>query len=137
MAYKNPFKVGDMVVRQVTCLDACWCERNQPDPTTPKLVSKTREEWIEVVSSPGEWWDSAYFDPKPTSALSTQVGGDHYKTLAIQPIEYITKNNLGWCEGNVVKYISRWKQKGGVADIDKVIHYAQMLKEMQSGYTKS
>lgn len=66
----------------------------------------------------------------PTSALATQVGGDHYKSMPIQPIEYITKNNLGWCEGNVIKYISRWKQKGGKADIDKVIHYANLLKEM-------
>lgn len=64
------------------------------------------------------------------NALDTQVGGDHYKSLAIQPIEYITKNNLGWCEGNIVKYITRWKQKGGHADIDKVIHYANLLKEV-------
>jgi hypothetical protein len=63
-------------------------------------------------------------------ALSTQVGGDHYKSMVIQPIEYITKNNLGWCEGNIVKYITRWKQKGGKADIDKVIHYANLLKEL-------
>ena len=63
-------------------------------------------------------------------ASDTQVGGDHYKSLSIQPIEYITKNNLGWCEGNIVKYITRWKQKGGKADIDKVIHYANLLKEM-------
>jgi hypothetical protein len=64
------------------------------------------------------------------TALATQVGGDHYKSLAIQPIEYITKNNLGWCEGNVIKYISRWKQKGQHADLDKVIHYVNLLKEL-------
>lgn len=63
------------------------------------------------------------------TALDEQVGGSHYKELAIQPIEYIMKNELGWCEGNIVKYITRWKQKGGVKDIDKVIHYAQLLKE--------
>lgn len=61
--------------------------------------------------------------------LEEQVGGDHYKNLKIQPIEYITANNLGWCEGNIVKYITRWEQKGGTADIDKVIHYAQLLKQ--------
>lgn len=63
------------------------------------------------------------------SALSRQVGGDHYKTLAIQPIEYTLANNLGFCEGNIVKYITRYAAKGGAADIDKVIHYAQLLKE--------
>ena len=64
-------------------------------------------------------------------SLDKQVAGDHYKTLKIQPIEYIYANELGWCEGNIVKYITRWKQKGGLNDIDKVIHYAEMLKEFQ------
>lgn len=70
------------------------------------------------------------YDTSPVEALKQQVGGDHYKSLTIQPIEYITKNNLGWCEGNVVKYISRWKQKGQHADLDKVIHYVNLLKEL-------
>jgi hypothetical protein len=65
------------------------------------------------------------------SALGQQVGGDHYKSLPIQPIEYITANKLGWCEGNIVKYITRWKQKGGAKDIDKVIHYANLLKQIE------
>lgn len=68
----------------------------------------------------------------PSDPLKSQVGGDHYKSLKIQPIEYITANNLGWCEGNIVKYITRWKQKNGLADIDKVIHYAQLLKKLDS-----
>lgn len=62
-------------------------------------------------------------------ALETQVGGDHYKTMKIQPIEFIMANELGWCEGNVIKYICRWKQKGGAKDLEKVIHYAQILLE--------
>lgn len=66
---------------------------------------------------------------KTQSALSRQVGGEHYKTLAIQPIEYTLANNLGFCEGNIVKYITRYAAKGGAADIDKVIHYAELLKE--------
>lgn len=70
--------------------------------------------------------------PEYSNPLEVQVGGDHYKTLQIQPIEYILGNNLGWCEGNIVKYITRWKQKGGVQDIKKVIHYAEiLLKEME------
>ena len=58
-----------------------------------------------------------------------QVGGDHYKDMAIQPIEYITKNNMGYCEANVVKYISRWKSKGGVQDLEKAKHYIDLLIE--------
>ena len=58
-----------------------------------------------------------------------QVGGDHYKDMAIQPGEYITANKLDWYEGNIVKYISRHRAKGGRQDVEKVIHYAQMLLE--------
>lgn len=66
--------------------------------------------------------------PLPQS-LKEQVGGKHYKELKIQPIEYILANDLPFIEGNIVKYITRWKQKGGIEDIKKVIHYAEILLE--------
>ena len=50
----------------------------------------------------------------------------HYD-FEIQPVEYITKNGLGFCEGNVVKYISRWKQKNGREDLLKARHYIDIL----------
>lgn len=59
--------------------------------------------------------------------LNKQVGGNHYKSLKIQPVEYILANELGWCEGNIVKYITRWRQKNGLDDVRKVIHYAEIL----------
>jgi hypothetical protein len=65
------------------------------------------------------------------SALDKQIGGSHYKDMAIQPIEYIHKNGLGFCEGNVVKYITRWKTKNGIEDLKKVIHYAELLIQME------
>jgi hypothetical protein len=65
------------------------------------------------------------------SALDKQVGGSHYKDMAIQPIEYIHKNGLGFCEGNIVKYITRWKTKNGIEDLRKVIHYAELLIQME------
>jgi len=58
-----------------------------------------------------------------------QVGGDHYMTMKIQPTEYILANDLGFCEGNIVKYISRWKNKNGIEDLQKVIQYAEILIE--------
>ena len=64
-------------------------------------------------------------------ALDRQVGGGHYKDLEIQPIEYIVKNKMDYCEANIVKYITRHALKGGVEDIDKVIHYAELLKELK------
>jgi hypothetical protein len=64
------------------------------------------------------------------SANDSQIGGNHYKGKAIQPWDYIVANNLGYLEGNVVKYISRWKEKGGIDDLRKVVHYAEKLIEV-------
>jgi hypothetical protein len=60
---------------------------------------------------------------------SEQVGGSHYKTMKIQPLEYALENNLGVCEHAVVKYVSRWKTKGGIQDLEKARHYIDILIE--------
>ena len=75
--------------------------------------------------------DTKFEDSDPLStALKEQEGGSHYKDLKVQPIEYITGNELGFCEGNVVKYITRHKNKNGVEDINKAIHYCELIKEL-------
>jgi hypothetical protein len=67
----------------------------------------------------------------PFSYLDKQIGGDHYKDCEIQPVEYIVKNNLNFLEGNIIKYTTRHRQKGeGRADIEKVIHYAELILEL-------
>lgn len=66
-----------------------------------------------------------------TSALNKQVGGGHYKDKGIQPIIYIHANELGFCEGNVVKYITRWRDKNGIADLEKAKHYIELLIELE------
>jgi len=68
----------------------------------------------------------------PKSALDKQVSGNHYKDKGIQPIVYIHANNLGFCEGNVVKYVTRWRDKGGKADLEKAIHYLQLLIQLET-----
>jgi hypothetical protein len=65
------------------------------------------------------------------SALDKQVSGNHYKDKGIQPIVYIHANNLGFCEGNVIKYVTRHKDKNGAADIKKAIHYLELLLELE------
>ncbi len=65
------------------------------------------------------------------SSLDIQVGGSHYKEMAIQPIEFIMKNNIGFMEGNAIKYISRWRSKGGIEDLKKARHYIDMLIEFE------
>ena len=66
-------------------------------------------------------------------ASDKQVGGSHYKDFKIMPIEYITQNKLDFCEGNIVKYISRHGKKNGAEDIKKVIHYAELILEQKYG----
>lgn len=67
-----------------------------------------------------------------THALDVQVGGSHYKDLVIQPIEYIHANNIGYMEGNVIKYVSRWRKKNGIADLEKAKHYIELLIELEN-----
>ena len=55
-----------------------------------------------------------------------QVGGKHYKTFRIQPYEFISKNNLSFFQGNVVKYVCRYLNKNGIQDLEKIIHYCEL-----------
>lgn len=68
-------------------------------------------------------------DIKPVGGdpLNVQVGGDHYKDLRIQPVEYIHANGIGYFEGNVIKYVTRWRAKGGIKDLEKAKHYIDLL----------
>lgn len=63
--------------------------------------------------------------------LSTQVGGDHYRAMKIQPTEFIHANGIGFIAGNVIKYVCRHKAKGGKQDLEKAAHYLQMLISME------
>ena len=65
------------------------------------------------------------------SALDVQVGGSHYRSSAIQPITYIHANKLSFIEGSIVKYITRWRDKGGVQDLEKIKHYVDLLIELE------
>lgn len=65
--------------------------------------------------------------PLVTEPTQKQVGGDHYASQKIQPIDYIQANNLGFEEGNIVKYITRHKLKNGREDVEKALHYCELL----------
>jgi hypothetical protein len=65
------------------------------------------------------------------NAIDVQMGGDHYKDQPIQPVQYIHANNIGYFEGNVIKYVSRWKKKNGIADLEKAKHYIELLIELE------
>ena len=67
--------------------------------------------------------------------LDLQQGGNHYKDLTIQPVEYIHKNGIAYLEGNVIKYVTRHGAKNGAEDIKKAIHYCQLILQLQYGET--
>lgn len=69
-------------------------------------------------------------DAQP-SANEIQIGGDHYKSQAIQPWDFIVANNMGFLDGNVVKYVARYKQKNGLQDLEKARHYLDKLIEVE------
>lgn len=66
------------------------------------------------------------------TALTVQEGGDHYKDMPIQPVEYIHANKLGYFEGCVIKYVSRWKKKNGIEDLKKARHFIDLLIELEN-----
>ena len=70
-------------------------------------------------------------------ALAHQEGGGHYKGMAIQPVEFIHANGIGYFEGNVIKYVSRWRAKGGVEDLRKARHYIDLLIDLEGGTVQS
>jgi len=84
------------------------CDRNTP---FPRSIDD---------AAPAEW-----------DAIKRQVGGNHYSRYNIQPVDFIIANNLDWCEANVVKYITRWKNKNGVEDLRKAEHYIHLLIERE------
>ena len=67
------------------------------------------------------------------SAFDEQIGGDHYKKMKIQTMEFSMANNLNACQHTAIKYICRYKDKNGVEDINKAIHTLELLKDIEYG----
>ena len=64
-----------------------------------------------------------------TKVYKKKIGGDHYKSMKIQPAQFINENNLPFAEGNAIKYICRHKYKGGKEDLEKAKHFIDMIIE--------
>ena len=63
------------------------------------------------------------------NSLEDQKGGKHYRGMKIQPAEFINENKLLFAEGNAIKYICRHQSKGKAEDIEKAMHYLEMILE--------
>lgn len=133
------FNMGDRVLRT----GPSDYSRGMIRGNTYTVKEQPDNRWLTLEGMSGAW-DSRNFARASTAcavpattaapaaaALAVQVGGGHYKKLKIQPVEYIMANNISYMEGNVIKYATRWRDKGGVQDLEKAIHYLQMLIEQE------
>ena len=84
-----------------------------------------------IKSNIGSYKDR-YRGKRDMTAIDKQVGGDHYKKFKIQPAEFCYKNNIPYLEATAIKYLCRWKDKGGVQDLDKAKHFIELLIEFQN-----
>jgi len=87
-----------------------------------------------MSDQPQQRWEAVQVKAAPSSAASAnnhQVGGDHYRAKPIQPWDFITANGIGFLEGNAIKYLARWKDKGGIDDLRKARHYVDKLIELE------
>jgi hypothetical protein len=109
-------RTGRTGLAQANCLD--WRH-------TGRGGDIVRYRLAEVVAPP-------VAEPEKTSALDVQVGGSHYKDFAIQPVEFIHANKVPFIEGNCIKYLMRWREKGGVKDLEKVKHYVDLLIDLET-----
>jgi hypothetical protein len=95
------------------------------------ILRRMKEDRERVVAEVNEMSNSYLDKLKEEAILDKQIGGDHYKDCKIQPVEYIHANELDYFEGNVIKYVTRHRTKGeGKKDIEKAIHYAQLILEL-------
>lgn len=104
--------------------------------TNDKLRDSERDSAMDALiettttsTADGDW--QVAYTVQNTGALDMQVGGDHYKKLKIQPIEFIHANNIPFIEGNIIKYIVRWRDKNGIKDLEKVKHYVDLLIDLE------
>lgn len=103
--------------------------RRSIDDATPEEWTESSQRVMQSVAQqlgvPSEW-------THPTPANATQIGGGHYKKLKFETWDVIADWGLGYFDGNAVKYLSRWRNKGGVEDLRKARHYIDKLIEMET-----
>lgn len=98
-------------------------------PQRPKPI-KLPPFAAKYVKPPG---DTSHVIVKLDSAFNKQEGGDHYKDRAIQPFHFVRRNNIPHAEGECIYKLLRWREKGGIADLEKVIHTIQLIIEEEKG----
>jgi len=116
-----------------------WGADTQPD--NDAQIKRVRDNMLNKGTTMPSAFDPGAVDSRgiptvqalPPTPSARQVGGSHYKDMAIQPSEFIFKNNLNWLEGNIVKYTCRHAKKNGIQDLEKARHYLDLLIQWQYG----
>lgn len=93
----------------------------------PQQINKSLND-----ATPEEWDAAAKAVGCGVKASTKQVGGDHYKKFKIQPAEFCYKNEIPYLEATAIKYLCRWKDKGGIQDLEKAKHFIDLLIEFQN-----
>lgn len=134
------FKIGDKVrISNINCPGLLGEGYKEGEVCTIQEIGDEKS-YLAEFKDGGEWWigggaDSWYYcdvelvEEEAKSALDVQVGGSHYKDMKIQPVQYILANELPFVEGSIIKYVSRWRNKNGVADLEKARHFLDILIE--------
>lgn len=145
---KRPFRKGDTIAcLRTSCspssfIKGCYYETSEDQDGLTVLV--VRDEHGRPNGWMAEYFRLSIAAPEApgvaantgaqqggSNILGTQVGGSHYTDMKIQPIEYIWANNIGFSEGNVIKYVSRWRAKGGIKDLKKAHHHLGLMIERE------
>ena len=108
-------------------MTAMMLEDNWYKSYTTKVEQVNQESQVHNVEQSGR----GKGDGLTPSALDRQCGGDHYKRYNIQPVEFCQVNKIPYCESNIIKYLCRWRDKGGSKDLEKARHYLDLLMEIE------
>lgn len=117
--------------------DFYWMYYHRRKPDAPDWSALKTKNWsvsldLRERNQEINWRVISGGEDQQSGALNEQVGGNHYKDMAIQPAEYIHANGIGFLEGNAIKYLSRWQHKGGIDDLKKAKHCIELLIELEA-----
>lgn len=108
------------------------CQSQELDwPVLPQSLGQSTKMTSSLAQSATQQTQKNVSPANNMSALDIQVGGGHYKKYKIQPVEFIHANDIPYFEGNVIKYVARWRDKNGIADLEKAKHYIDLLIELE------
>lgn len=122
------FRGGDTDTGEAGTWSLCWVTGDDADDIVAYRVIGTNQIQDLVTRSEEKH--------NPVNPLAVQVAGDHYKKLKIQPIEFIHANGIPFAEGSVIKYVTRWRDKGGIKDLEKARHFLDLLIDLERKATE-